>query len=80
MADLLHSVQFYAENIVQTAREPLLVLDDALGVVAANQGFYLTFQVTPQETEYAVIYELGNGQWDIPPTAEAVRGGHYKGH
>jgi PAS domain-containing protein len=56
----------YAENIIRTIREPLLVLDARLRVQAANQPFYGAFQVSANETENAFIYELGNGLWDIP--------------
>jgi diguanylate cyclase (GGDEF)-like protein/PAS domain S-box-containing protein len=66
MTDPLQPIRFYAEDIVQTVHEPLLVLDEALRVVTANHAFYVTFHVTPQETERALSYELGNGQWDIP--------------
>jgi two-component sensor histidine kinase len=54
------------EAIVDTVREPLIVLDDALRVVLASRSFYGTFDVTPAETEGHLLYELGNGQWDIP--------------
>jgi diguanylate cyclase (GGDEF)-like protein/PAS domain S-box-containing protein len=66
MTNPLQSIRFHAENIVQSVHEPLLVLDEALRVVTANRAFYVTFHVTPQETEHALSYELGNGQWDIP--------------
>jgi two-component system CheB/CheR fusion protein len=56
----------YAVNIVETVRQPLLVLDGQLRVRTANRSFYQTFQATPQETEGRLIYELGNGQWNIP--------------
>jgi signal transduction histidine kinase/DNA-binding response OmpR family regulator len=56
----------YAQDIVETVREPLLMLDTALRVKSANRAFYQTFVVTPSETEDRLIYELGNGQWDIP--------------
>ena len=55
-----------AEAIVATVREPLVILDDGLRVVTANRSFYEVFHVTPEETEKRPIYELGNGQWDIP--------------
>src|SRR5437762_5073735 len=42
------------------------MLDAALRVRSANRAFYQTFQVSPEETEGRLIYELGNGQWDIP--------------
>src|SRR5437868_9349319 len=64
-ADML-AVETYAQNIVDTVREPLLILDTSLRVRSANRAFYQTFQVSNVETEYHLIYELGNGQWDIP--------------
>ncbi len=56
----------FMASIVETVREPLLVLDADLRVVSANPAFYRTFQVTPAETEGLFLYELGNRQWDIP--------------
>jgi two-component system CheB/CheR fusion protein len=56
----------YAQAIVETLREPLLVLDDGLKVVSANQAFYDLFKVLPQETETRLVYELGNRQFNIP--------------
>ena len=56
----------YADAIVQTVREPLLVLDAEHRVKSAARSFYQTFKVTPEQTEGQLIYELGNGQWDIP--------------
>ncbi len=55
-----------AESIVQTVREPLLVLDEQLSVVAANRSFYATFQTTPTDTIGYKLYDLGSGQWNIP--------------
>src|SRR5579864_8035913 len=63
---LVEDIQNYAQNIVDTVREPLLILDTTLRVRSANRAFYQTFQVSPAETEGRLIYELGNGQWDIP--------------
>ena len=63
---LLAEIETYAQNIVDTVREPLLMLDPALRVRSANRAFYQTFHVSPEETEGHLIYELGNGQWDIP--------------
>jgi chemotaxis protein methyltransferase CheR len=60
------------EAIVDTVREPLVVLDDALRVVAASRSFYRAFGVTSQETEGRPLYELGNGQWDIPALRELL--------
>jgi len=56
----------FAECIVSTVREPLLVLDGELRVVAANTAFLETFQVAADETEGRPLYELGDRQWDIP--------------
>ena len=56
----------YAQGIVETLREPLLVLDGNLRVISANSAFYQFFKGVPQETENRLIYELGDRQWDIP--------------
>lgn len=56
----------YAESIVETLREPLLVLTSDLKVLTANHSFYDTFKVTAEETIDNFIYDLGNRQWDIP--------------
>jgi len=63
---LVEDIRTYAQNIVDTVREPLLILDASLRVQSANRAFYQTFHVSPLETERHLIYELGNGQWDIP--------------
>jgi two-component sensor histidine kinase len=55
-----------AQAIVDTVREPLLVLDKDLRVVAASRSFYETFRVDPQDTQGRLLYTLGDGQWDIP--------------
>ena len=56
----------YCENIVSTIREPLLVLDADLRVISANRSFYRQFSVTSQEIEGKLIYEICNGQWNVP--------------
>jgi len=56
----------YAESIINTVREPLVVLDADLRVITASKSFYQTFMVKPKETELQFIYNLGNHQWDIP--------------
>jgi len=56
----------YAENIVETVRQPLVVLNADLKILTANHRFYDTFKVTPAETIGNFIYDLGNRQWDIP--------------
>jgi signal transduction histidine kinase len=55
----------YAESIVDTVREPLIVLDGALRVRTASRAFYDTFDVSRELTEGQFIYDLGNGQWNI---------------
>ena len=55
----------YAESIVETVREPLLVLDTDLRVISVNHSFYQTFKVIPEDTEGKLLYDLGNGQWNI---------------
>lgn len=62
----------YSDAIVQTVREPLLVLNAELQVVTANRQFYRIFQVTPEVTEQRSVFELGNGQWDIPQLRELL--------
>jgi two-component system, chemotaxis family, CheB/CheR fusion protein len=61
-----------AEGIVNTVREPLVVLDGALKVVVASGSFYREFQVTPEQTVGRQIYELGDRQWDIPGLRELL--------
>jgi two-component sensor histidine kinase len=55
-----------AQAIVDTVREPLLVLNKDLRVIVASRSFYREFQVDPQDTQGQLLHELGNGQWDIP--------------
>ena len=62
----------YAENIVNTVREPLVVLDWDIRVVSANQSFYRMFGVTPEESTGNLLYDLGNRQWDIPRLHELL--------
>ncbi|MDD5472513.1 MAG: PAS domain S-box protein [Candidatus Methanoperedens sp.] len=61
-----HEARRYAENIIETVREPFVVLDKDLNVLSANRSFYSTFKVTPGETVGNLIYDIGNRQWDIP--------------
>ncbi len=62
----IHAANHFAENLVETLREPLVVLDAKLRIVLANQAFYRTFKVTRTDTEHCLFYELGNQQWNIP--------------
>ncbi|MCS6906330.1 MAG: PAS domain S-box protein [Anaerolineales bacterium] len=63
---LAEAARRYAEAIIETVREALLVLDADLRVVSANRSFYRLFRVTPEETVGRYVYELGNRQWNIP--------------
>src|SRR5271170_3578316 len=71
---LVEDIQNYALNIVDTVREPLLILDATLRVRSANRAFYQTFHVSAEETVDRLIYELGNGQWDIPDLRALLEG------
>ena len=64
----------YAEGIIETIWEPLLVLDDQLRVKTANRSFYNTFRVTPDETQGCRLSDLGNGQWNIPKLRTMLEG------
>jgi PAS domain S-box-containing protein len=69
------------EHIVETVREPLLVLDSNLRILFANRSFYDSFRVTPEDTIGNLIYNLGNRQWDIPrlrTLLEDILGKHNK--
>jgi two-component sensor histidine kinase len=59
--------------IVDTVREPLVVLDHEFRVVAASRSFYLTFKVTADHTLGRLLYDLGDGQWDIPKLRELLK-------
>jgi two-component system, cell cycle sensor histidine kinase PleC len=56
----------YSESIINTVREPLIVLDQDLRVVTASRSFYGVFKAKPEETVGQLIYDLGNKQWNIP--------------
>ncbi len=58
--------RLYFESIVDTVREPLVVLDQDLKVVSANRSFYRVFRTTARQTEGDSIFDLAAGRWDIP--------------
>ncbi|HEX4231979.1 MAG TPA: chemotaxis protein CheB [Bryobacteraceae bacterium] len=62
----------YAEGMIETVREPLLVLDRDLRVQRATAAFYNAFQVSRGETEERLLYDLGNGQWNRPRLRERI--------
>jgi two-component system CheB/CheR fusion protein len=75
MKHLEQSMEFskeYAEAIVSTIREPLVVLDDSMHIISANKAFFNTFRVSPAETEHQLPFNLGNGQWNIPVLREQL--------
>jgi len=55
-----------AENIIDTVREPLLVLDPSLRVKSASKAFYEKFQVSGKDTVTKALYDPGSGEWNIP--------------
>lgn len=57
----------YIKTVVDVVREPVLILDKDLRIMAANEPFYQTFQVKSDDVEKKIVYELGNGQWNIGP-------------
>ena len=62
----IEDAQTLAEAIVDTIHEPFVVLDAEFRVLAASRSFYRTFEVDPEQTIGALLYSLGDGQWDIP--------------
>jgi two-component system CheB/CheR fusion protein len=62
----------FAESIVDTVREPLIVLDGTSKVISASRAFYENFKVAPQDTVGRPLFELGNHQWDIPKLRELL--------
>ena len=65
MAEGMTERTLYAEAIIRTVREPLVVLDSEMKIVSANPSFYRMFHVAPEEIEGQTLYSLGNGQWNI---------------
>jgi PAS domain S-box-containing protein len=66
LAQELEEARDYAQGIIDTVREPLVILTSELRVLSASRAFYQMFQTTPGETEQQFLYALGNQQWDIP--------------
>jgi nitrogen-specific signal transduction histidine kinase len=56
----------YIKTVVDTIRESFLILDSDLKVLSANKTFYATFKTSTNEVENKHVYELGNGQWNVP--------------
>lgn len=68
----LDQTREYANAIIESAREALLVLDHDLRVAVANNAFYRSFHVSKEETEGRLVYELGDRQWNIPKLRELL--------
>ena len=70
---LLEEARDYAQAIVETVREPLVILSEDMRVMTANQSFYQTFGMTPDETKDELLCNLGNCAWNIPRLNELLR-------
>ena len=70
----LSNARLYTEGIVNTIRDPLLILNNELRVMKATDGFYKKFRVEEKQTEGQYIYELGNHQWNIPALRTLLEG------
>ncbi len=62
----------FAMSIVETVRQPLLVLDADLRIKMANRAFYRTFQLSPQHTDGQVVYSISRGSWDLPGLRDSL--------
>lgn len=60
------TVQRFEKSIVQTVRDPLLVLDASLKVLRASRSFCLKFRTEPKDVEGRLVFAIGDGQWEIP--------------
>jgi two-component system, chemotaxis family, CheB/CheR fusion protein len=70
--DQLNNARLYTEGIVNTIRDPLLILDSDLRVKRATSGFYNKFHTKEKDTEEHYLYELNNGKWNIPQLKELL--------
>jgi len=66
------AARLLADNIIDTVREPLVVLDAEMKVISASRAFYRRFRFLPKDVVGRCLYELGNGQWDIPALRELL--------
>ncbi len=64
----------YAEAVIETVRQPILILAKDFKVIRANEAFYETFKISKVETENHPLYDLGNGQWNFRELREALEG------
>ncbi len=63
----------YAEAIVETVREPLIILDGKLRIKTANKSFFEQFKVNKEDTYEKLIFDIGNGQWNIPSLKKLLK-------
>ncbi len=70
--DLLTESYEYAEAIIATIHEPMLVINKSFHIKSANKSFYTKFQVNKEETEGQFLFDLGNKQWNIPKLRELL--------
>lgn len=63
----------YMSALIDVARESFLILGSNINVISANPIFYATFLVSKEETEDKPLYELGNGQWNIPELKKLLK-------
>jgi PAS domain-containing protein len=70
--NLWHESWTYIKTVVDIVREPVLILDKDFRVMAANGPFYQTFQVEEKDTEGKLVYDLGNGQWNVPSLRKLI--------
>src|SRR5688572_19752914 len=69
LAEALH----FSNSVFSTMREALLVLDNQFRIVKANATFYRLFKTTEEDTEHRMIFDLGDGQWNIPSLRELLQ-------
>jgi diguanylate cyclase (GGDEF)-like protein/PAS domain S-box-containing protein len=72
LEDALNDARILAESVIETIDESLLILDEGMHILSANKAFYDVFSVTEKETKGRIIYELGNGQWNIEALREML--------
>ena len=76
---LAERARTYADGIVETMLEPLLVLDADVKVARANQAFHVDFRMTREQVEGRLLQEIGNGQWNNAPLLEKLQGVLHRG-
>src|SRR5476649_843819 len=70
--DRVEDARSLAQIVVETVREPLLVLDSKLTILVASNSFHKSFQIDPKDTRNHPLFTLDNGAWDIPALHELL--------